>query len=235
MTPSTSSSPPRIRVKICGVVSIADALAAVRAGADAIGLNFHPPSPRFLEPDAARDLSAAIRAASPHVDVVGVFVDRDGRFIREVASLVGLSAIQLHGSEPPSLLAEDLGAPRVLRAFRWESTATHADIQVWWNAAPADRKPAAFLLDAPSASLPGGSGVPWSWDWTAGGSLHYPAPIFLAGGLTHRNVAAAIGDRPPYCVDVASGVESEPGKKSTELVAAFIAAVRDAERNLAKP
>ncbi|HVJ79923.1 MAG TPA: phosphoribosylanthranilate isomerase, partial [Planctomycetia bacterium] len=206
-----------------------DALAAVSAGADAIGLNFHSTSPRFLEPGAARVIAAVI---PPGIDIVGVFVDRPAAFIRETAASVGLTAVQLHGAEPPELLAEDLGAPRIIKAFRWKSPATCDDVQAWWNAAPESRKPSAFLLDAPSVTLPGGAGVSWSWNWTADGTLVYPAPIYLAGGLTPSNVAAAIGARPPFAVDVASGVESSPGRKSPELIADFIAAVRAAERRL---
>ena len=199
-------------VKICGVTREADALAAARAGADALGFNFWPRSRRYLEPEAAR---AIVRALPAHVVPVGVFVDQAPAEVARIAERVGLAVVQLHGDEPPEAGAA-VGLP-VIKAFRVGAMFSLAELARW----PA----AAYLLDAPSAGY-GGSGATFDWDVVTRGAP--PAPLVLAGGLGPHNVAEAIRRVHPYAVDVASGVERAPGIKDEQLMLAFVAAARSA-------
>lgn len=195
-----------VKVKICGLRSAEDARAATAAGADYVGLNFHPPSPRFV--DVA--LAAEIAAAVPGVPVVGVFVDRPRAEVEAVADRVGLAALQFHGDESPAYCA---GWDRpVLKALR---------------ARPGDDLPAIaaryhtdyLLLDAWVAGVPGGTGV--TIDPVAARGLP-AARLFVAGGLTPERVADVVRALRPFAVDVASGVEREPGIKDHGKIEAFI-------------
>jgi phosphoribosylanthranilate isomerase len=195
-----------VKVKICGVCRVDDARAAADAGADWLGLNFHPPSPRYVDVERAE----AIAAAVPGVPLVGVFVDRPRAEVAALAARLGLAALQFHGDESPEYCA---GWDRpVLKALR---------------ARPGEDLPALaaryhtdyLLLDAWVAGVPGGTGV--AIDPAAARGL--PADrLFVAGGLVPERVADVVRALRPFAVDVASGVEQEPGIKDHGKIEAFI-------------
>ncbi len=200
------------RVKICGVTSVGDALMAVNAGADAIGLIFWPGSRRGVDVDGAQ---AITRELPPLVSTVGVFVDETPDRVRSVADAVGLSAVQLHGREA---VADWVRFPRpVLKALPIEAYETSP-----WRSARA-----AILVDAHDPLTIGGTGR--TVDWEAARSIAVTRPLVLAGGLRPDNVGEAVAVVGPWGVDVASGVEREPGVKDPELVRAFVEAVRAAD------
>lgn len=217
----------RTIVKICGIRSPDDASAAVEAGADAIGLNFYPPSRRFVTMDTARAIVAAVGSS---VACVGVFVDAATEQVAEVADLLGLAAVQLHGMEPASVAASF--RPRsVIKAFGWRGMLTRTETAAYWSEATAcGHAPAALLLDTFRPGVSGGTGVAWNWNELV--PTGWPAPVYLAGGLHAGNVAAAIDAARPYAVDVAGGVENSSGFKDRHKMAAFLAAVREADAKL---
>jgi phosphoribosylanthranilate isomerase len=236
--PRTSGST-MFHVKICGITTAVDALAVAAAGADAVGLNFVPGSPRCLDRDRARAVAAAVPSG---VLRVGVFAGASPADMLSLAHDVGLDAIQLHGclpgsgatglpTEAPEVCAA-LAGLGVIRAVRLE-TAGLEPARRWLEAAGrCGRLPDLVLVDA---SLPrgavagrlGGTGATVDWDaLVAAGPL--PVPLALAGGLTPGNVAMAIERTGIGAVDVASGVESAPGVKDPALVRAFVAAARAA-------
>jgi phosphoribosylanthranilate isomerase len=196
-----------VRVKICGVTRIEDALAAVRAGAWAIGLNFSPRSPRCVSVETA---AAIVAVLPPAVLVVGVFVDQPRAYVAEVARTVGLRALQFHGNEAA---ADCIGwSMPVIKAIRVRDRETVA-------AAPA--YPVDFiLLDAYVEGHAGGTGRQFAWEWAMACDR---SRLILAGGLTPDNVAEAVRTVRPHAVDVASGVERSPGVKDAERMTRFIA------------
>ncbi|MBM3450795.1 MAG: phosphoribosylanthranilate isomerase [Armatimonadetes bacterium] len=199
------------RVKICGVRSVTVARAAVAAGADAIGFIFYPPARRFIEPEVAVTIA---RALPPFVACVGVFVDRPREEIEDIAALVGLDALQLHGQESP---ADCLGFSRpVIRGLRVRDKATIVAARSF--------DVAALLLDTHVDGVPGGSGKTFDWSLVRG--LH--RPVILSGGLHAENVPDAIAAVKPYAVDVSSGVETN-GEKDPAKIRAFVEAVRRAD------
>lgn len=200
------------RVKICGVTRLADALHAARAGADAIGLNFYPRSPRCVSVEAAAEIAAALPDG---VWTVGVFVDAPRDAIAAVAERVGLDAIQFHGDEPAAFCA---GWDRkTIKAVRVDAPGALAGASGY----PVDY----VLADAYVAGRPGGTGRQVPLEWLVG----VPSErLILAGGLTPESVAAAVRAVHPVAVDVASGVESAPGIKDPEKVERFIANARNA-------
>jgi phosphoribosylanthranilate isomerase len=212
-----------VRVKICGLTSVDDAVACAQLGADWIGLNFHPPSPRWVAPGVAAEIVAAL----PHPAVpVGVFVDRPAFEVAEMAERLGLGIVQLHGREPPEALLS-LSRFRIVRAFRighrrdWESVAEYLA-----RAEALGRRLDEVLIDASVPGQAGGTGISISEDLL---DRRPPLPhLILAGGLTPQNVAARITRVHPWMVDVASGVESAPGRKDAEKLRRFIAAARGA-------
>ena len=211
------------RVKICGIVRWKDAALAVDLGAAALGFNFYPPSPRYIAPRAAK---AIIRRLPPFVTPVGVFADEtDGERIAGTAREAGVTAVQLHGpaSPLPGTGAKALEGLTILRA-----------IAVWKGFKPEVLKHVkadAYLLDAFDPVLHGGTGK--TFDWTLARQARKFGTIILAGGLTPENVARAIRKVRPYAVDVASGVESSPGRKDPAKMCAFFAAVGDADKRRA--
>jgi phosphoribosylanthranilate isomerase len=205
------------KVKICGVTRQDDVVAAVGAGADMIGINLWPFSKRCVCVDDARNLAKAARDVSPSVDIVGVFVNQEAAEIADLADVIGLDYVQLHGDESPEFCA-GLETP-VMKAI---AVASSADI-VRLAAYPV----AAIVLDTPSPCY-GGSGMTFDWS-LAVAATRGPLPIVLAGGLTPENVAAAVAEVAPFAVDVASGVESAPGIKGVELMRRFIAAAKGEE------
>ena len=201
-----------VRVKICGLTRLEDALEAVRLGADALGFNFWPGSRRFIAPGQAREI---IRRLPPLVTSVGVFVDPTHDEAVAAAAISGVQVIQLHGSESPtSCRAFQLPVLKAVPVGGQEALA----------AAAAYAGLSGLLLDAPTPGH-GGSGQPCHWPTAR--ILAERAPVILAGGLHPGNVAAAIAAVRPYGIDVASGVESSPGLKDHQLMARFIAAAKE--------
>ena len=202
-----------VRVKICGITNPEDASLAAALGADALGFIFYPKSPRFVRPEAARNI---IRGLPPLVLTVGVFVDQEAGEVRELAGRVGLDWVQLHGQESPEYC--HTLSRRVIKVFRVKGDEIYAQISAYQGAVQA------FLLDTFKPGIPGGTGKVFDWE-VARQAKEY-GPIILAGGLTPENVAQAIGVAQPAAVDVASGVEKEPGQKDPEKLRAFIESVK---------
>ncbi len=205
---------PAVKVKICGVTRVEDALAAVRLGADALGFNFWPRSKRYVPPDRAR---AIVRRLPPFVTAVGVFVDPTRDEVLRAIDQAGVGVAQLHGDEPPDLCAS-LPVP-VLKAIRLVTPHGLAQLAAY--------EVQAFLLDAPSPGY-GGSGT--TCDWSLAAAVARELPIVLAGGLGPDNVAEAVRTVRPWAVDVASGVESAPGVKDEERMRRFIEQAKEAVR-----
>jgi phosphoribosylanthranilate isomerase len=203
------------RIKICGITNLADAQVAVEAGVDALGFNFYAQSPRHLTLPAAADISMQIPT---FVMRVGVFVNAGEKVIKRAISECGLAMLQFHGDEPPEFCLQ-FGLMS-MKAFRIRNAKSLKELLKYPTAA--------WLLDAYSAAGRGGTGEKFNWD-LAVEAKKFGNPIFLAGGLTPENVAAAVRQVRPFGVDVASGVESAPGKKDPDKVRAFIAAVRQVE------
>jgi phosphoribosylanthranilate isomerase len=200
-----------VRVKICGLTRLEDALAAVRLGADALGFNFWPGSRRFIAPAAAREI---VRRLPPLVTAVGVFVDPSREEVLRAVEISGVVVAQLHGDEPPAFCAA-LPLP-VLKAIRVRDTASLEALGAY--------QVAGFLLDSASPGY-GGSGA--TFDWSLAAAAAAARPVILAGGLGPANVAAAVRAVRPFAVDVASGVESAPGVKDEQLMRRFIEAAKE--------
>ncbi|MGI8594910.1 MAG: phosphoribosylanthranilate isomerase [Solirubrobacteraceae bacterium] len=208
----------RARVKICGVTDVDDARLAAELGAWAIGLIFHPPSPRRCEVDAAVAIGRALRRRA---EVCGVFVNAPLDHVAATADAVGLTMVQLHGEEGPSFcdeVARRTGA-RVMKAVRVRSPADIQAVQVF-------RRVDFHLLDAHADGVPGGTGQ--TFDWALLAKRRSRVPLVLSGGLTAENVGEGIERVRPWGVDVASGVEAQPGHKDPVRLEAFFAAVRRA-------
>jgi len=213
-----------LRIKICGITNLDDARSAIDAGADAIGLNFFRKSRRFVEPEIARTISASLPAS---VTKVGVFVNHSAGEIAEISKLVGLDYIQLHGDEQPQLLAELPTNVGVVRAHRCTKDGLAPLAQYLNECRSNGRAPDAVLIDADAGAEFGGTGELADWSLVARErTLLSGVPLILAGGLTPSNVNAAIAAVHPDAVDVASGVEREPGFKDEELVAQFISVAK---------
>lgn len=203
-----------VRVKICGITSTVDALAAVDAGADLLGFMFYPESPRYVSPAAGGEI---IRALPRYVSKVGVFVDAAPADVVQVIQLCGLDLLQFHGDEPPEYCLQfGLMTMKAIRVRDEESLRRLTEY-------PTD----AWLLDAFVPGKLGGSGATFNWD-LAVAAQSLGRPLFLAGGLTPGNVADAVRRVRPFGVDVSSGVESAPGRKDPEKLRAFIAAAKGA-------
>jgi phosphoribosylanthranilate isomerase len=211
-------------VKICGITNLDDALTAVEAGADALGFVFYEKSPRNIDAVAAADLVSQLPAS---IEKVGVFVNQREDFICEMASNVGLSAVQFHGDDEYPHVADLVlarhPAMKVLVAVSMLRTQPEG-LAMMWN----PRSVYAFLADT-------GGGTGKSFDWAASkgamksmGSL---SRVVVAGGLNPENVADSINILHPWGVDVSSGVEVIPGKKDPVKVRAFIQAVRNTDKN----
>jgi phosphoribosylanthranilate isomerase len=210
-----------VRVKVCGLTSVEDALACVEAGADWIGLNFHPASPRKVDPALAAEIVAALPKMST---AVGVFVDMPPAAVVQTAEHVGLSIVQLHGDEPVEDLAR-LSGLTIVRAFRLGDFEALDRMRGYLGrAAQLGRAPDAVLVDGCAQGLPGGTGR--TIEDAVLDQLALPMPLILAGGLTPENVAERIARVRPWMVDVASGVESSPGRKDPARVRAFVRAAR---------
>ena len=203
----------RLQIKVCGLTRVAEAQACIDAGVDAIGLVFYPPSPRFVRPERAARIAAAV---SGQAATVGVFVDENYDTIMRTTEDCQLQAIQLHGQEPPALV-------RRLRRHKLTviKALFHTRAPFFKDAAAYDAS--AFLLECGRGRLPGGNAA--SWQWQTARDIDPHKPVILAGGLTPANVSTAIHLGSPDAVDVSSGVESTPGRKQSTRIKSFIEAV----------
>jgi phosphoribosylanthranilate isomerase len=213
-----------VRVKFCGITRFEDAQEAVRLGAWAIGLNHWAESPRRCDPVVAAEIGAAFRR---RLEIVGVFVNASLDEIDSAAEDESLTMLQLHGDEGPAFCREAARRTglKVIKAVRVRSA---ADVQ----AAEAYRTDF-HLLDAHRPGVPGGSGE--SFDWELVADRRSDVPLILAGGLTPDNVAGAIASVRPFAVDVATGVEAEPGIKDPALMNAFAEAAQAASARVVAP
>ncbi len=193
------SSLPAHIVKICGVTNPDDALAAIEAGANSLGFNFYPQSPRSITPESA----AEIAALAPHVLKAGVFVNEAPARVAEICRLAGLDLAQLHGGEAPANIPY-WRACRVPVSGGFEF--------------PSEPSASAFLLDTASETLPGGTGQ--SFPWTAARTTAHR--VIVAGGLSAANVQQAIREAQPWGVDACSRIESTPGRKDHRKMKEFI-------------
>ena len=203
-----------VTVKICGITSEADALAAAEAGADAIGLMFYEGSPRHVTLEQAKAISTAL---PQHVMRVGVFVNAEEAFVHQALTECMLNILQFHGDETPEECSRY--PVMTLKAFRVQGEETLAELEAYPSAG--------YLLDAYVKDALGGTGATFNWD-LAVRAQKFGKPIFLAGGLTPENVAEAVRKVQPFGVDVSSGVEIEPGRKDAEQMRTFVAAAKGA-------
>ena len=207
-----------VRVKICGITSTADAQAAIDAGANLLGFNFYPKSPRHIEEAKAAEIR---RKLPKRVKAVGIFVNWLPADVIALRSSLPLDAVQLHGDEPAETVAEIALAVPVIKAFRVEPGFPLTILEEYSQAF-------AFLFDAAHTDQYGGTGRTTDWDVARRAAAKHR--IILAGGLKVENVAAAVRIVRPYGIDVASGVESSPARKDPRLLREFIQEVRRAER-----
>jgi phosphoribosylanthranilate isomerase len=202
------------QIKVCGLTSPEAAAQCALLGADAIGVVFFPKSPRCVTIDQAKAICAGIPS---HTARVGVFVDESYDRIMKIVASCGLSAVQLHGHEPPTLVS-DLRRQNliVIKALYMESEPSVKQA--------ARYEALAFLVECARGVLPGGNAMGWNWkNARPFGKKH---PLILAGGLNPENIAQAVIEAQPDAVDVSSGVESSPGKKDIHKIKAFIHAVQ---------
>ncbi|HSU88771.1 MAG TPA: phosphoribosylanthranilate isomerase [Terriglobia bacterium] len=200
------------RVKICGITEFEDARDAALLGADAIGLNFYPSSPRYIEPARAAKI---VEKLPPFVTIVGIFVNHpDPQNLEDFALSLGLHAVQLHGNETPDYCSM-IQRVKVIKTFRVDRNFRVDTLRSYGSGT--------FLLDACTP----GAGQTFNWELAFGANAF--GSIIIAGGLNPENVAEVVGALHPFAVDVASGVESKPGKKDYEKMRRFIEAVQRAD------
>ncbi len=203
------------RIKICGITRVEDALAVAHSGADALGLVFYPPSPRNVSIAQATEL---VRVLPPFITTVGLFVDADPDFVREVLAAVSLDVLQFHGDETPAYCVQ-FNKP-YLKAIRVTAGVDLLQCAAHFSGAQG------LLLDAYVAGTPGGTGATFDWSLIP---KKLPLPMILSGGLDDANVAMAIRQTRPYAVDVSSGVEASKGIKNATKIATFIQEVKHCE------
>ncbi len=215
------------RIKICGITSVEDALAAVDAGADAIGLNFYAGSPRCTNIREANRIADALEGDAVRV---AVFVNETAQAIRHICAETEILRVQLHGDETSAFVAALQSEFQIIRARRLDEhgmSAIQEDIAS--SRAVNGLAPTAVLIDAAAAGQYGGTGKSVDWQRVANYEQWLgKIPLILAGGLKPENVAEAIHIVRPQAVDVASGVESSPGKKDAKKMRDFVAAAREA-------
>jgi phosphoribosylanthranilate isomerase len=208
-----------MKVKVCGITRYADAVLALKQGVDALGFNFFPRSPRYIIPSDARGI---IRRLPPFVVTVGLFVNvPEQSEVIESARAAGVQVLQFHGDEDPEYLRSFAEWP-LIKALRIGKDAVFENLEQY----PVQ----GFLLDVKDDTLFGGTGK--TFDWQLAKNIERVRPIILAGGLKPDNVCEAIKAVNPYAVDVCSGVEIAPGKKSEQKLADFMNEVRHANRAL---
>jgi phosphoribosylanthranilate isomerase len=200
-----------VRIKICGITNVEDAMVAVEAGADVLGFVFYEKSLRFINPVRAAEI---ISRLPPFIQTVGLFVNEDSEKINWTADYCGLDLVQLHGDESPEDCLEV--NRRVIKAFRVQNIVSIDPLNMY--------QVSGYLLDAWSPDAYGGTGRTFNWELAEAARKF--GPIILAGGLSPENIAEAIKSVKPYGVDVSSGVESAPGKKDAAMVKEFIRIVK---------
>ena len=202
-------------IKICGITNVHDALAAVAAGADALGFNFYKPSPRYVTPQTAREIVAKLPVS---VLTVGVFVNEESQSVRNIANEANVAALQLHGDESPEYCRE-LGTDcYVIKTF---AVANDFDVQRIQR-----YRVEAIMLDTKHDSLRGGTGR--VFDWSVAKEVNDFVPkLFLAGGLSPENIEEAVATVRPYAIDACSALEDEPGRKNHERMRAFVEIARN--------
>ncbi|MCG8379974.1 MAG: phosphoribosylanthranilate isomerase [Proteobacteria bacterium] len=206
----------RTRVKICGITSLEDAMVAVEAGADAIGLVFYEKSPRYVAIDTA---SRIVNSVPPFINCTGLFVDADKNYIREILKQVSIDTLQFHGQEMEH--ACTLYGKPYIKAIRMSNDVDLvSEIKTYASAR-------ALLLDTFVKDTPGGTGISFDWDKIP---KDLTKPIILAGGLDINNVKQAITKVKPYAVDVSGGVETEKGKKDPNKIINFIREVNECRK-----
>ena len=209
-----------VQIKICGVTNVKDARACSELGISMIGFNFYPQSSRYIKPKLARQI---IEAIPPGICPVGVFVDAGAQQIRNIADVVGVQCVQLHGSASPCTCSELAREFRVIRAFATDPEFQPEEVSLFSDCD--------VLIDAHHPNLRGGTGL--TCDWRAARTTRSLARfLFLSGGLTEENVGQAIAAVAPHAVDVCSGVESAPGVKDHQAIEDFITAVRTANSSI---
>jgi phosphoribosylanthranilate isomerase len=201
-------------IKICGITNVHDALAAVAAGADALGFNFYKPSPRYVTPQTAREIVAKLPVS---VLTVGVFVNEESQSVRNIANEANVAALQLHGDESPEYCRE-LGKDRyVIKTFAVANDFDVQRIRLY--------RVEAIMLDTKHNSLRGGTGR--VFDWSVAKEVNDFVPkLFLAGGLSPENIEEAVATVRPYAIDACSALEDEPGRKNHERMRAFVEIAR---------
>ncbi|MFT4692183.1 MAG: phosphoribosylanthranilate isomerase [Limisphaerales bacterium] len=208
-----------VKVKICGITTLDDAIACVEAGADALGLNFYPQSPRYLTIEKAVGLTKYL---PPFVARVGLFVNADEETVRRTIEQAGINTLQFHGEETPEFCAR-FAPMKVIKAFRMQGPEVIKKLSEY--------NVDAWLLDSYTAGVHGGTGKVFNWE-LARLAKDEGKPIILAGGLTPENIAEAIHQTWPYAVDVSSGVEIEKGRKDRDLVRLLINTTRQVEHEI---
>ena len=203
-----------LKIKICGITRLQDAMDACELGADVLGFNFVPASPRYLNPYTAKDIIAAL---PPFVTTVGIFADEDLCVVNDMATFLNLDALQLHGHEDARYCSQ-IKSP-VLKALRVGDMSDLEGVDEF--------DVSAYLLDARGDDVLGGSGQIFPWEVAK--EFCRSQKVFVAGGLTPENVGNAVHTLAPYGVDTASGVESKPGIKDPTLVERFIRKARCAQ------
>jgi phosphoribosylanthranilate isomerase len=208
-----------MKVKVCGITCLEDAVMALEQGVDALGFNFFPKSPRYIRP---QDAHAIIRRLPPFAVPVGLFVNvPESKHVSETARAAGIQVLQLQGDESPEYCSELADWP-LIKAFRIGDEGVPDNLEAY--------SVQSILLDAKHGALFGGTGKSFDWNLTRKiRSLH---PIILAGGLRPDNVREAIRVVNPYAVDVCSGVESAPGKKDAGKLMEFMNEVRNVSQSL---
>jgi phosphoribosylanthranilate isomerase len=203
-------------IKICGITNLKDARRVFECGADALGFIFHPESPRYLTPGAARKI---IKGLPAEITKVGVFVNREYQVVKGMADYCGLDIIQLHGDETPEYCSSFPPFSLIKAVSKWKDT----DLR------PLSKYPVkAFLVDSRDQEHYGGTGI--KSDWTLAKKIGEIKPLILAGGLNAENIREAIETVSPDAVDIASGVEISPGKKDHEKMRELIDIVRAMNR-----
>ena len=201
-----------LRVKICGITNVEDALAAVDYGADALGFIFFSKSPRYVTPERVKEI---ISSLPPLTTTVGVFVNEDPSRMREILEFTGIDMLQFHGEEPPDACKE---WPRVVKALRVRDFIDLKPLELY--------RVSAFLLDTYSPGQFGGTGQIFNWDIAVEAKRF--GRIILSGGLNPDNIEKAVQWVRPYAVDVSSGIEEEKGKKNLRKMKLFIERAKSA-------
>ena len=208
-----------VKVKICGITNLSDALAAIEAGADLLGFNFYEPSPRFIQPEHASEIIERIRHdQASDVELVGVFVNEAVDSLLQIVKQSGVDTVQLHGDESPQMchdLAARLNGRQIIKALR---VTDDFDVNDTTRYAVG-----AIMLDAFSQTLRGGTGKTIDWE-IARAAAERVARLFLSGGLSPENVAEAIVRVRPFAVDACSSLEAAPGRKDPSRMKAFVRA-----------